>query len=75
MRLGSFLFLSALPYSMSPTDTCISLPRLSLSSKLPHLGHAELEVDNLMATIWAGYKEPDESYVSISLPNVFPVSI
>src|SRR5712691_8380701 len=34
--------------------------------------HAELEVDNLTATIWAGYKELDESYVSIPLPCVFP---
>jgi hypothetical protein len=28
-----------------------------------------------MGTIWIGYKEPDESYVSISLPGVFPSCI
>lgn len=30
----------------------------------------EHEVDNLMATIWAGYMELNKSYVSISLPSV-----
>jgi hypothetical protein len=34
--------------------------------------HAEHEVDNLMAAVWAAYKELDESYVSMPLPGDFP---
>ena len=75
----SFRFLSAI--SPLPTvclrtvsdrhlhDFAMYISFIKVSSSWEHAG---LEVDDLMATIWAGYKELDEPYVSMPLPGVCP---